>query len=101
MWLGRTAETGRLPVANSRSRVRWRDLRLACFCPAAQLNMARLLGGHALGFAGSGLVSDIWLTFRNAGITWAAPFCLLLTLSTAFVPEVSLVTFQLLGIVAA
>lgn len=59
------------------------------------------LGGHAVGLAGSGLVSDIWAPFRRAGLTWTAPACLLLTIATAFAPEVSFVTFPLLGLVAA
>jgi DNA-binding CsgD family transcriptional regulator len=59
------------------------------------------LGGHALGLAGSGLLSDIWAPFRKAGLAWAAPICLALTLLTAFAPAVALVTFPLLGLVAA
>ena len=72
---------------------------------AAHLNPATpiylFLGGHALGLAGSGLVSDIWAPFRKAALTWAAPTCLLLTLLTAFAPDVSFVTFPLLGLMAA
>ncbi len=72
---------------------------------AAHLNPATpiylFLGGHALGLAGSGLLSDIWAPFRKTGLTWAAPACLLLTLLTAFAPDVSFVTFPLLGLIAA
>lgn len=59
------------------------------------------LGGHALGLAGSGLISDVWAPFRKAGLIWAAPASLLLTCLTAVAPEASAVTFPLLGLLAA
>ncbi len=59
------------------------------------------LGGHALGLAGSGLISDIWAKFRQAGLSWAAPACFVLTVLTAFAPEIAVVTFPLLGLLAA
>jgi len=59
------------------------------------------LGGHALGLAGAGLISDIWAPFRRAALVWSAPACLLLTLLTAFTPQSASVTFPLLGLLAA
>ncbi len=59
------------------------------------------LAGHAVGLAGSGLISDVWPTFRRAGLVWASPACLVLTLLTAFAPAVSSVSFPILGIMAA
>ncbi len=59
------------------------------------------LGGHAVGLAGSGLISDAWPVFRRAGLAWAAPVCFLLTALTAAAPATSPAIFPLLGLVAA
>ncbi len=59
------------------------------------------LGGHALGLAAGGLIADVWPPFRRAGLAYAAVTCFLLTLVTALAPQMSPVTFPLLGIAAA
>ncbi len=59
------------------------------------------LGGHALGLAGAGLISDIWAAFRRAALVWSAPAGLLLTLLTAIAPQTASVSFPLLGLLSA
>jgi len=59
------------------------------------------LAGHVLGLAGAGLISDVWPTFRRAGLLTAAPLAFLLTLLTLLAPVAAPLTFPVLGLVAA
>lgn len=59
------------------------------------------LSGHALGLLAGGPIADVWEPLRGAGLRWAAPSCLALTIVTAFAPLLAPVSFPLMGLLAA
>lgn len=78
----------------------WGDLASSAHLdPTAPIYL--FLAGHAVGLLAGGLIADVWWPFRKAGLIWVAPLILVLTLATAFAPQVAPVSFPLLGLLAA